>query len=121
MNWTTVLILAAASAALLVLKRSGLISAKAALARLKKGALIIDVRSATEFISGHLPYAINLPLDEIETAVQRRVKDKNQVLLIHCQSGMRSGTAKKRLKALGYPNAFNLGSYSRAAQIVKGK
>jgi rhodanese-related sulfurtransferase len=50
----------------------------------------------------------------------RRVRDKNQALLLHCQSGMRSGVAKKKLKALGYANAFNLGSYGRAAQIVDG-
>jgi hypothetical protein len=31
---------------------------------------------------------------------------------------MRSGVARKRLRALGYANAFNLGSYARAAQIV---
>jgi rhodanese-related sulfurtransferase len=48
------------------------------------------------------------------------VQDKNQVLLLHCQSGMRSGVASKRLKRLGYAKAFNLGSYSRAARLVGG-
>jgi len=32
---------------------------------------------------------LNLPLDEIEAALPGRVKDKNQVLLLHCASGMR--------------------------------
>jgi rhodanese-related sulfurtransferase len=82
--------------------------------------LVIDVRSAGEYSSGHLPRAINLPLDDIEVSLPRRVRDKNQALLLHCQSGMRSGVAKKKLKALGYANAFNLGSYGRAAQIVDG-
>jgi rhodanese-related sulfurtransferase len=49
------------------------------------------------------------------------VKDKNQVLLLHCQSGMRSGVAKSRFKGLGYPNVFNLGSYARASHIVIAK
>jgi rhodanese-related sulfurtransferase len=40
------------------------------------------------------------------------------VILLHCQSGMRSGVAKKKLNALGYSNAYNLGSYGRAAEIV---
>ena len=31
---------------------------------------------------------------------------------------MRSGVAEKKLKALGYANTYNLGSYGRAAQIV---
>ena len=102
-------------------KRSSQISTKRAVAYLKDGALVIDVRSSPEFSAGHLPNAINLPLEEIEVALPRCVKDKNQVLLLHCQSGMRSGMAKKKLNELGYTNAFNLGSYGRAAKIVNGK
>jgi len=99
-------------------KRSSQISTGSAVEHLKNGALLIDVRSPAEFSSGHLPNAINLPLGEIETELPRRVKDKNQVLLLHCQSGMRSGVARSKLKGLGYTSAFNLGSYARAARIV---
>ena len=99
-------------------KRASQISTKRAIEYLKSGALVIDVRSSAEFNSGHLPNAINLPVEEIETALPRRVKDRKQVLLLHCQSGMRSGMAKTKLAGLGYANAFNLGSYGRAARIV---
>lgn len=119
MNWTTTLIIAAVVAVVFMLKTAGQISAKDALAHLKNGALVIDVRSPGEFNSGHLSAALNLPLDEIETALPRRVPDKNQVLLLHCQSGMRSGMAKKKLNGLGYANTFNLGSYGRAESILK--
>ena len=102
-----------------MIKKSGQISPKDALAHLKNGTLVIDVRSPGEFHSGHLPTAINIPLDEIETALPRRMKDKNQVLLLHCQSGMRSGMAKQKLKSVGYTNVFNLGSYGRAENILK--
>ena len=121
MNWTITLIIAAVVAVIFMLKRVGQISPKDALTHLKNGALVIDVRSPGEFNSGHLPNAINIPLGEIEAVVQRRVKDKNQALLLHCHSGMRSGMAQKKLKRLGYANAFNLGSYSRAAKIVSCK
>ncbi len=118
MNWTTTLIIAAVVAVIFMMKKSGQISAKDALKKLKNGALVIDVRSPGEFNSGHLPVAINIPLDEIETALLKRVKDKNQVLLLHCASGMRSGMAKSKLKGMGYANAFNLGSYGRAEEIM---
>ena len=62
---------------------------------------------------------LRIPLDEIETAVPQRVKDKSQVLLLHCASGMRSGIAQKKLNSLGYTNVFNLGSYGRAESILK--
>ncbi|MHB1673614.1 MAG: rhodanese-like domain-containing protein [Acidobacteriaceae bacterium] len=121
MHWTTACIILAVVAVIYLLKRSGQISHKDARAHLENGALVIDVRTSGEFNSGHLPKAINLPLDEIEAKLPRRVKDKSQALLLHCQSGMRSGMAKKKLKSLGYVNAFNLGSYGRAARVVNDK
>jgi phage shock protein E len=121
MNWTIVFIVVVVLAVYLALKRSGQISSKDARARLKNGAMLIDVRTVGEFASGHLPNAINLPLDEIESSLPKRVKDKNQAILLYCQSGMRSGAAKSKLNGMGYANAFNLGSYARTAQIVNGK
>ena len=121
MNWTALLVVAVLLTAFLVFNYAGLISIKDARAYLRKGALVIDVRTAGEFVAGHLPIAVNLPVSEIETSWSRRIKDKNQVLLLHCQSGLRSGEAKKKLIALGCPNAFNMGSYARAKRIVGGK
>ncbi len=119
MNWTIACILVAFILVFYWLKHRGQISAKDAQAQLKNGALIVDVRTPAEFNSGHVPDAINYPLDEIEVKLPRRVKDKNQAILLHCQSGMRSGVAMKKLKSLGYASVFNLGSYGRAARLVR--
>lgn len=122
MSWTTeVIALAIFVVAFLAMKRRGQISRTDALTHLRNGALVVDVRSAGEFNSGHLPDALNFPLDEIETALPLRVKDKNRVLLLHCQSGMRSGAAMTKLRRAGYPNTFNLGSYAQAAQVIRAK
>jgi phage shock protein E len=121
MSLTSLLVVLAVFVAIYLLKRSGQVSSKEALAYLRSGALVIDVRTPGEFSSGHLPGAINFPLDEIDTELPGRIKDRRQVLLLHCQSGMRSGAAMKKLKAIGYLNVFNLGSYGRAAQIVESK
>jgi phage shock protein E len=118
LDWVPVLLLTAVLIGYWLLKRSGLISSKAASEHLKNGAMIIDVRSATEFGIRHLPRAINVPLDEVEELLPRRVKDKDKVILMHCQTGAKSGMAKKKAAAMGYSNAFNLGSYDRAAKIV---
>jgi phage shock protein E len=118
MNWTNIVILAAIAVVFLLLKRIGLISSRAAREHLEKGAIVIDVRTEEEFATGHLRRAINMPMDQIESMAPRRLKDRNQVLLLHCHSGMRSATAVKKLKRMGYASAFNLGSFGRAGRIA---
>jgi phage shock protein E len=102
-------------------KRSGQIPVKVADEHVKNGALVIDVRSSREFESGHLAQAMNMPLDEIETHALSQIKNKRQVLLLHCQSGIRSRMAVKRLEKIGYQNVYNMGSYTRAFRIVSGR
>lgn len=118
MNWTPILIAAGMVVFFILLKRSGQISARDARLHVQQGALVVDVRSPGEFNAGHLPAAINIPLDEIGITLPQRVADKNRVILLHCQSGLRSGLAKNRLTGLGYANVFNLGSYGRAEGIL---
>jgi phage shock protein E len=121
MNWTTILVIMAIVAVVFMIKKSGQISPMDAVQKLRNGALVIDVRGPGEFSSAHLAEAINIPLDEIETALPKRVKNKNQVLLLHCASGMRSGMAKRKLTGMGYANAYNLGSYGRAEKLVNSQ
>lgn len=118
MKWSTLFVIAAIIVIVFLLKRTSEISTADALAQLKKGALVIDVRSPGEYNAGHVPEALNLPLDGIESSVAQRVPDKERVLLLHCQSGMRSAMALRKLQAVGYSNVFNLGSLGRAREIV---
>jgi phage shock protein E len=121
MSWVTALAVSAIAGGLFLHGQSVLISPGAAQAYLKKGALVIDVRTPAEFSADHLPNAINIPLQQIESGAPLPLKDKKQVLLLHCQGGKRSAKAKKLLDSLGYTHVFDLGAYSRAAQIVSGK
>jgi phage shock protein E len=118
MSWPAVLLTAVVIVAFVVLKQMSFVSAGAAQKLLQQGALVVDVRSADEFQTGHLPGAINIPLGELRENLPYRVQDKNQALLVHCLSGGRSGIAKHQLKSIGYANVFNLGSLARARRIV---
>ena len=121
MAYTGFLIVFAALILYFVYRRTGQLPIKEAKEFQKKGAIIIDVRTEGEFDSGHLSQATNMPLDMIETHAVSYIKDKRKVLLLHCQTGVRSAKAVKRLEAIGYKNAFNIGSYGRAFYIVSGK
>ena len=111
-------IIAGVIAAVLVFKRMSFISSDDARKFLQQGAMVVDVRDTGEFRGKHLPMAVNIPLGDLQNSLPRRVTDKNQVLLLHCLSGTRSGMAKRQLKGMGYQNVFNLGSYGRAKSIV---
>ena len=118
MSWTSWVILASLAAVFLLLRQIRLISAKAARGHLARGAVVLDVRTNAEYQAGHLLQAINIPLNEVETLVRRRVPDKGHVLLLHCQSGSRSAVARRKLLEMGYADVYNLGSYRRAARIA---
>ncbi|MEY4384917.1 MAG: hypothetical protein RLY20_200 [Verrucomicrobiota bacterium] len=89
--------------------------------KLKAGAVLVDVRTREEFSSNHLASATNLPLDTVKTSITNVVPDKSTVILLHCRSGRRSGIAEKDLRAAGYTNCFNVGSYEQAEAVVKAK
>jgi phage shock protein E len=118
MNWIGLCVFLAAITVLLLLKRAGQISLQAARELLNNGAVVVDVRTPSEFASGHLPGAINIPLSDVAKMIPGRFPDRRNAILLHCASGARSEVAKRKLKTLGYTNAFNLGSYARAKQVI---
>jgi phage shock protein E len=108
----TVLALAAASA--LPAAEKGF-DDPARLARLiregKPAYLLIDVRTPAEYESGHIPTALNIPVDEIGT--RPPAGDKDALIIVYCRSGNRSAAARKILLDLGYTNIVDFGSVSR--------
>ena len=72
-------------------------------------ALILDVRTPEEFASGHIPNAINIPLDTIGSEPIPQLPKKDQVILVYCRSGNRSKTASQKLAEQGYTQIFEFG------------
>ena len=54
------------------------------------GAGLVDVRTAEEYAAGHIPGAVNLPLDGL---YQRRAQLPAGPLVVYCQAGQRAHTA----------------------------
>lgn len=77
----------------------------------KQGAIILDVRSKTEFDSGHIKGSINISVNTLNSNLSK-IKDKNKTIITCCASGMRSASAKSILKANGYTNVHNGGGWS---------
>jgi NADPH-dependent 2,4-dienoyl-CoA reductase/sulfur reductase-like enzyme/rhodanese-related sulfurtransferase len=76
------------------------------LADLKPEDILIDVRRADEFEAGKIPFAINIPVDEIRSRLAEIPKDKN--IYIYCEAGLRGYLAQRILKQHGFDSVSNL-------------
>ena len=77
---------------------------------IKEGAVILDVRSKSEYAGGHIPNSLNIPVDQLPQNLSR-LKDKNKTIITCCASGMRSASAKAILKNNGYTHVYNGGGW----------
>ena len=64
------------------------------------GAIIADVRTASEYKAGHIPGSKNFPLDSIRTKLGE-LKKANKPVITVCRTGTQSGMAKGILKSAG--------------------
>ena len=79
----------------------------------KEDIVLLDVRTAEEFNSGHIPTAVLLPYDQIEDKSEKLLNDKNKEIIVYCRSGRRSAIALDMLVKLGYTNVKDFGGISR--------
>ena len=77
-------------------------------------AVIIDVRSESEFNSGNLEGSINVPLKDLMYRVNEFKKDKKYITV--CTVGMRAESAKKFFKKRGY-QVVNGGRWSNLKNL----
>lgn len=78
---------------------------------LEQGAQLVDVRNPHEYHHSPVPGSVNIPLPVIQQAL--RQLDRETPVLLYCNSGQRSGIAKRLLEANGFSLVHNLGSYTR--------
>ena len=71
----------------------------------------IDVRTPQEFAGGHLPGAINLPVDGFAQTFPTLGLSRDAVVALYCRSGGRAGRALAIARELGYAKAYNAGGY----------
>lgn len=84
----------------------------------KAGAIILDVRTGGEYGGGHIKNSLNISVDSLPNNL-KRLKDKNRPIITCCASGMRSSSAKRILKAAGYTNVHNGGSWLKLRQKLE--
>lgn len=88
------------------------ISSEQAKTLVKDGAFLLDVRTPGEFEGGHIPGAKNIPVQVLDAQLAALPQKKDQPIVVYCQSGRRSASAKTMLEKAGYTNVSDLGGIS---------
>ena len=81
-------------------------------------AIVIDVRTAEEWNSGHLKGAFRIDWQNIQQGVANMRVSKDQPIFLYCQSGNRAGKAEKMLLDQGYTQVYNLGGLVAASRLT---
>ncbi len=72
-------------------------------------AILVDVRTASEYNEHHIEGAELIPLDTILDNAEQRILNKDTKIIVYCRSGRRSSIAAKDLITLGYEHVYDLG------------
>jgi rhodanese-related sulfurtransferase len=75
---------------------------------MNQGALVIDLRAADAFASGHVAGARQMSGEQILKAGDTLKKQKEKVLVVYDDSGSLGAAAVRQLTAQGFSKAFNL-------------
>lgn len=96
----------------LLLKGRGDVSNSEARRLVEAGARLVDVRTPQEFAAGHIPGAVNIPVQDFERRMGE-LTGKERPIVLYCRSGARSSRAARMLKSAGYAEVHDLGAMSR--------
>jgi rhodanese-related sulfurtransferase len=113
-NIETVLQVVAALAVMLLLSRMFLGKVEPTKARelVAAGGTLVDVRSPQEYSSGHIPGALNIPVQQLADRM-RELGETSRPVVVYCASGMRSASARSMLRRAGFQHVHDLGAMRR--------
>jgi rhodanese-related sulfurtransferase len=75
--------------------------------------LVLDVRTAAEFEQGHVPGAVNISHDQLESRLAELEGSRDSEIVVYCRSGRRSDMALDMLARAGFKHLYHLeGDYA---------
>lgn len=70
--------------------------------------MILDVRTAQEYRSGHLSGSINLDFRSASFADELARLDRSKPYLVYCRTGVRSARTAALMKSLGFREIYDM-------------
>lgn len=85
----------------------------------EKNFTIIDVRTVSEYQSGHAQNSLNIDFYSPNFLEEIKKLDMNKSYQVYCRSGNRSGQAEGIMKQMGFKDVINVGGLEEATQKYK--
>lgn len=70
--------------------------------------LVLDVSDGTEYATGHVPKARNIPVKDLAARVEEIAKYKDKPVIVTSKGPARAGAATRFLKRSGFNNVYQL-------------
>lgn len=86
-----------------------------AVAAIRGGAAVVDVRTAGEFAGGHVAGARHADLLGGDFRERVDALDRSEPVYVYCASGLRSGRAARVLEGMGFERVVNAGGLGELA------
>jgi rhodanese-related sulfurtransferase len=74
----------------------------------EKTRVLLDVRTVEEYATAHIPTALNVPVDEVNTSLASLMEFKETPIVVYCRSGKRAAKAISILEENGFTNVLHL-------------
>jgi phage shock protein E len=85
---------------------------------LKEGGVVIDLRTAYEFDQGHVPHALNIPIDRIRMNIDR-IRNLRKPVILCCNAGVHCREAADILRSAGIARVYNGGDWESLWRVIK--
>ena len=74
----------------------------------RRDAIVLDVRDAAEYKSGHITNARHVPESELDSRAKELEKIKSRPIIVSCARGNRSANVAARLRKFGFNEVVSL-------------
>jgi len=85
---------------------------------LREGGVIIDLRTPYEYDQGHIPHAINIPVDRIKANIGR-IRSLNKPVILCCGTGSHCWEAATLLREAGITRVHNGGGWQSLWRLAQ--
>jgi rhodanese-related sulfurtransferase len=79
---------------------------------------VVDVRSPAEFAAGHVPQALNIPIDQLKARTDELAAYQTAPIAVICESGGRSLAASSTLVRAGFTGVVDVEGGTRAWRML---